>query len=219
MSRVLGTNRRIWSEGRYRNGASPQEAANSLLVVRYPNSIDTPPTIDDETPLSGIYWNYLGMMLEAIQTEVGPMVLGLGTLNLLQWLGSEVSGSSISNWQDSAKSAGGNSKGQVYGLQIAHVSGTASLFANSQIWSATNPHGATPTGKEPIMFCSVSAFQDPANVFTGPAAVRAFGSFNASSTSISGQYRGNNGLSGGGSPSGSGTYSAMLLAFYMTEAF
>lgn len=197
-------------------------ASPSTLVVRYPAAIDTPPAIagDQSTPIVGLFHNYLGLLIEAVQAEVGPLDLFQAgqSRDLLYWLGSELTGNRVSNWRSQTKTSGGDAAGQVFGLHKRTVSGASTFYNPTQSTTFSALQGQHPTTKTPVLFATPSAFNHGAGIFTGPAIIRgqvtgfAGGAYPA-------QFRGANGLFAGGDSSGAGTFQADLLLLYMVEAF
>lgn len=142
------------------DGEPPVIAAASLLSVRYPAAIDTPPSVqDDVTPLSGVVQNYLALMLEAIQVEVGP-AQGIRASSsegtLLRFLGAELN-NRVSNWRSIAKAYGGNEVGQIYGVMGRYYSQTGSGYNVVRSQTATSFQGRHPMDKQPIAFCESPA--------------------------------------------------------------
>lgn len=141
-------------------GEPPVIAAASLLSVRYPAAIDTPPSVqDDVTPLSGVVMNYLALMLEAIQVEVGP-AQGIRASSaegtLLRFLGIELN-NRVSNWRSIAKAYGGNEAGQIFGVMGRYYSQTGSGYNVVRTVAAQSFQGVHPMTKQPIAFCESPA--------------------------------------------------------------
>ncbi len=197
-------------------------AAPSALVVRYPAALDTPPAFagDQSTPVVGLFHNYLGLLIEAVQAEIGPMDLKQFSVpsTLMFWLGTEVTGSRISNWRSQAKTSGGNAAGQIFGLHKRVVSGTGSLYDSTQSTSFNALQGQHPAFKTPVLLGTMSAGGLGAGVFAGPATIRG-GVTGSPIGTYQANYRGANGLFAGGSTANPSTFQADLLIVYMVEAF
>lgn len=198
------------------------QAATSLLTVRYPAALDTPPSVlDDVTPLSGVLMNYLGLMLEAIQAEAGPLH---GVVDyhgsLLRFLGYQLN-NRLSCWRSFGKAYGGDEAGQVFGLIKRYHSGTGSAFNTAQLGSATSNQGAHPTTKQPLVFGEApqmgggTAQQVIDSVGGG---VRGRANWTGAS-SIDYSYRGSTAkLPPSGASSGAHTQGVHLLLFFPYEA-
>lgn len=141
----------------------PAEAPASLMVNRYPTGLDDVPTINDnETPLSGIFHNFLALMLEAAMQELGtfetlPVSTTIGQRGLMDFLGLQFA-ESVSNWRSFSKSFGGNEAGQIYGLIKKQHSLPASSYGGTVNGVATNHQGQHPNGKQPVLFAEVLGF-------------------------------------------------------------
>lgn len=225
MSRLARVNQRLRNPARQGSSGGPDEAGASVLVPRYPSALDQAPTIGQRTPLSGVYWNYLGLLLEVIQAEIGPIAFPFkpgvsARYNLAEWLGNEVLGNAISNWRSVAKAQGGNARGQIYGITKIFEQGTATFFAGRRTVNKTLSQGAHPLGKDPVLFGHTSA-RNPAtgvghaasDLFNGPILIR--GKADVVGSTLQVTYRG--AKSSGGQPTGSATFSANLVAIYMVE--
>jgi len=136
------------------NPEAPASASGaSLLSPRYPTAIDARPTItDNQTPLSGIWHNYLALMLEACMSELGtyPEMQG----SLMDYLGVQF-GTTVSNWRSFQKTYGGNEAGQLFGFIKRGHSATVAGYANAQSGSAATHQGHHPSGKTPVLFAEV----------------------------------------------------------------
>lgn len=221
MSSALRSNNRLRNPSRQSAEPEPNIAGQSILVTRYPMALDIPPTITEKTPLSGLYSNFLALLLEAVQGEIGPIVLPFypaqgRPFSLQEWLGSEVAGNAVSCWNSSAKAQGGNARGQIFGLQVHTVSGVATSFGTLPSVLVPISQGIHLGGKEPVTFGMVSAFGHlPTDFFAGPAVIRGRATQLALNWSLI--YRGAAGDAPGGLPTGSGTFNAALLMLYMVE--
>lgn len=197
------------------SGASPAEASQSASVVRYPGGYDTAPTmVDDESPLVAQWYNFLGLMCEAIMAECGPLgakaenVVGQST-SLQRFLGVE-GASRLSLYKSVTKSEAG----QVLGLMKKYVSGTGTFANNEQTTTITNHHGADPGNRYPAVFANTNQLPGTtvADMVAGPVVMRA-NSPTPSSGDITIRYRAC--AAAGGAPAGSATFSADILAIFM----
>ncbi len=142
-----------------RVGGGPALEATSLLVVRYPSALDAPPTIeDDQTPLAGIFYNYLGLMIEAVMSELGPMAeIYRGANGTLKTFLGQEGANRISNWRSIAKTTGGgNEKGDVFGVIKFLQSFTASAWNVRRNRTITVQQGQHPDAKQPLLMSEAS---------------------------------------------------------------
>lgn len=153
---IRRANRFLRPGGASHSGATPAAAASNLLVVRYPSAIDTPPTLaNEETPLSGLFYNYLALILEAIMAELGPLNAILENHpNLLRFLGSGF-GVRLSAWQSNNKLDGGNEAGQLYGFIKIQRGFTGNGWNIVQTGSVNSVQGVLASNKKPVLFASV----------------------------------------------------------------
>lgn len=208
----------LGSVGLSGDAGSPAEAPASVMAVRYPNAIDTPPTITDAvTPLAGQWHNYLALMIEAVMGEIGPLGAANGgrigaSENLLQFLGTE-GAARLSLVRSIAK----DEAGQVYGVVKKTVAGTMTALNNETSFGVNNYHGADPSRHTPLLFGCANrlAGVTPAEMAAGPAVVRGRMLEPTTATNISGTYRGATALEDNGHPSGSKNVVVDLAVFFM----
>lgn len=156
-------------------GESQPVALPTFLVAQYPGAKDLPPTIvDDETPLSAQWTNYLGLLIEAIEAEVGPFPqdmtrAGVPLRNLKDLLGTAVmAGLSI------PAGIGRAGPGRLYGVQQLRFRKLATEYAIVESGTITAPFAwpRTPP-KQPLFFAIPEA---PASgvldLLHGPTIVR-----------------------------------------------
>jgi hypothetical protein len=214
-----------WPAGQ---GESQPEAVTSLLIVRYPAALDVPPNIaNNVTPLSGVFYNYLGAMVEAILAEIGPMDLDKETKGrfptLMAFLGVELA-NRLSCWRSWDKVTGtgtglDNEAGQVFGIIKQVVSTTAAGWNVGQSKSATTYQGIHPAGKNPLVFAN------PTAKFNQTSAQMAAGFGGGVRGGVSGQsggvysyaVRGHPSGVAPGSCSGAQTQEADVVLFFMVE--
>jgi hypothetical protein len=175
---------------------SPAISSSSVMVVRYPEAIDTPPTItDDVTPLAGQWHNYLGLLIEAVIGELGP----LGTngpqigdsLTLKQFLGVE-GGSRLSLYRSVDRGGGDAEAGQLFGVMKLYRAGSVQFANTEQITTVTNNHGADPLGgRTPVAFCCSNHHGTATGqeMRHGPTIFRAACVSNSSATTLTVRYR------------------------------
>jgi hypothetical protein len=226
--RLLRTAQRKLAGGVGLAGAagSPAISSSSVMVVRYPEAIDTPPTItDDVTPLAGQWHNYLGLLIEAVIGELGP----LGTngpqigdsLTLKEFLGVE-GGSRLSLYRSVDRSGADAEAGQLFGVMKLYRTGLTTFANTEQITTVTNNHGADPMGgRTPVAFaCSNSHGQTGQEMRQGPTIFRAACVSNSSATTLTVRYRAATGHdAGNGEPGQFGptnlTHSTDILLIFM----
>lgn len=133
--------------------AAPEAALASVLSVRYPFALDVAPAlVEGVTPLSAQWDNYLGLMVEAVQAEIGPIgsltgLIGGVSASLMDFLGTEVA-ARISVVK-------GNDAGRIFGLHHVRtaVAGTNYGAATPNSLTITKTHGQQPSGVvAPLVF-------------------------------------------------------------------
>ena len=200
-------------------GSQTAVATASTLMVRYPFAIDTPPTITNNlTPLVGQYENYLSLLIEVIESEVGALadpITGLigGKTTLMDFLGTEAA--------PRISQAVGNSAGQIFGFEKTSAVGAGSAFGSASA-VATGSHttlsGQNTALARPLMF-SCTQMTNPNYRWidnNGVFAVRGEASWGASS-SITYKYRGCDGTTAG-TPVGTATHRVHLLFLYAVDS-
>lgn len=184
------------------------------MIVRYPAAKDDPAVVTDGlSPLSGVFHNYLGAIIEAILGELGPLVLG--AYNLKTFLGSELS-SRLSNW-NAHVTPYGNEKGAVFGIIKKQETRTATNWNGTGALVATTRQGVHPSGKTPAIFTQI--LQMGPDVNTTPTmiagGVRGYVS-GVTSTTFTANLRGVH--TAGSDPTGASTFTCEVLYFFMVEA-
>ncbi len=206
------------------SGGSPLQQEAGLLSVRYPSAIDVPPILtDDQTPLSGIFYNYLGLMVESVLAEIGltdfrTSIAGRNTL--LTFLGHEL-GTALSNWRQFTKNWGGNQKGQTYGLIKHFFSQTGTGWNVDRNATATSWDGVHPAGKVPVMFCHPTSFQRSTAEIVASVGGGIRGRVNnwTAVNTLSLTFRGHPSGPTPGASAGAKVFSMHAIIFFMVEAF
>lgn len=206
---------------------APGPAGASLLVTKYPKILDTVPNIqDDLTPLSGIFPNFLALMLEAIMAEAGTFpftgdVLSGELQDLKNYLGVEAA-NTISNWRSIDKTAefgGGNEAGQIFGLIKKNHSATVTGYINEQGSSAIQSQGVIPGLREPVAFGEVIGIGiDAADMVLGIGGGIRAGVTGMTTSLISYTYRGHPATASPANPAGDHTQQVNILLAFLTEA-
>lgn len=196
---------------------APEPAGTSLLSPRYPAQLDVLPTItDDQTPLSGIWHNYLALMLEACMTELGTFAEMSGSLK--DFLGVQFA-NKVSNWRSFQKTYGGNEAGQLFGFIKRYHSATAAGYANAQNSSASTHQGHHPSGKQPALFAEVLGTGISAAAMVAGVGGGVRGEVTGiAGSSIQYRYRGSPADDSPGIPSGSHVQPVNILLAFLVEA-
>jgi len=182
-------------------GSVAQLAGATSLVAQYPQAKDVMPTIaDDVTPLSAQWTNYLGLLIEAIEAEIGPFPQGMVRFGAPIRNLKDLLGTAVMSGLSASRSAGVNAQGKLFGVQQFHLTKLASLYALVATGSLSSPFAWPKSpAKQPLFFAITEA---PASgnqdIIAGPAIVRGNATW-TTSTAIGYQYRGHTGA-GAGSP-------------------
>lgn len=197
-------------------GSATATAAQSTLIAKFPGGIDAAPIIADaETVLSGVFFNFVSVLIETIEAEIGPLAK---TADETTWIGGKPS---LMHMLDELSVTTGSYANQIAGVGRFWVSKAGTSFGTAATVTLTNPSGTILLNNlDPLVFMMPmqTAGISDSDMAAGPICPRGRAGESPGNITVTyAAHKAQQPPSGGGAPTSAKTFTVEGVAIYLKQ--